>query len=118
MGKYRSDPAAPPVRQRDPDQQSHDGRAAQRQQRSEYPCRHGLESAPRDGGGHAQPVEWSGGHGVLFQALLPVALFFFMYWLLGSWRWLHRPGWPRTMRWLGAAIVAAWMLSILRGGFV
>jgi len=55
---------------------------------------------------------------VLFQALLPVALFFFMYWLLGSWRWLHRPGWPRTMRWLSAAIVAAWMLSILRGGFV
>lgn len=49
--------------------------------------------------------------------LLPFALFFFMYWLLGGWRWLRRPGWPRTVRWLGAAVVAAWTMSLLRGGF-
>jgi heme A synthase len=55
---------------------------------------------------------------VLVQGLLPIALFFFMYWILGGFRWLRRPGWPRTLRWLGAALVAAWMIAILRGGFV
>jgi hypothetical protein len=50
------------------------------------------------------------------RGLLPVACLLFTYWLLGAVRWLQRPGWPRTVRWLGAALVAGSLISLLRGG--
>lgn len=55
---------------------------------------------------------------MLTYGLFVIALFFFVYWLLGSVRWLLRPGWPRRARWLAAALVAAWFIAFLRGGFI